>query len=36
VASPEEVSRALVALTEPAAEWASGAVVDFNGASFLR
>ncbi|HET8599714.1 MAG TPA: SDR family oxidoreductase [Segeticoccus sp.] len=36
VASPEEVARALVALAEPAAEWVSGAVVDFNGASYLR
>ncbi len=36
VASPEEVARAIVTLAEPTAEWVSGAVVDFNGASHLR
>jgi len=36
VASPEEVARAIVTLAGPAAEWVSGAVVDFNGASYLR
>ncbi|GAA1179499.1 3-oxoacyl-[acyl-carrier-protein] reductase [Ornithinimicrobium humiphilum] len=36
VATPEEVAAALVTLAEPGAEWASGAVVDFNGASYLR
>lgn len=36
VASPGEVARAIVALADPAAEWVSGAVVDFNGASHLR
>ena len=36
VASPEEVARAIVTLAEPGAEWVSGAVVDFNGASHLR
>ena len=36
VASPEEVAAAVVALAEPQAEWVSGAVVDFNGASYLR
>ncbi|MBT9254542.1 SDR family oxidoreductase [Phycicoccus sp. MAQZ13P-2] len=36
VARPEEVAAAVVALAEPAAEWASGAVLDFNGASYLR
>ena len=36
VASPEEVAAAIVTLAEPGAEWASGAVVDFNGASHLR
>ncbi|HET7303927.1 MAG TPA: SDR family oxidoreductase [Segeticoccus sp.] len=36
VASPEEVACAVVALADPAAEWVSGAVVDFNGASHLR
>jgi len=36
VATPEEVARVIVALADPAAEWVSGAVVDFNGASYLR
>ncbi len=36
VATAEEVARAVVALADPAAEWVSGAVVDFNGASHLR
>nr|WP_281497122.1 SDR family oxidoreductase [Ornithinimicrobium sp. F0845] len=36
VASPEEVAAAICALAEPGAEWVSGAVVDFNGASYLR
>jgi len=36
VASAEEVAGAVVTLAEPAAEWVSGAVVDFNGASYLR
>jgi NAD(P)-dependent dehydrogenase (short-subunit alcohol dehydrogenase family) len=36
VATPEEVAHAVVALAAPEAEWASGAVVDFNGASYLR
>jgi NAD(P)-dependent dehydrogenase (short-subunit alcohol dehydrogenase family) len=36
VARPEEVARAIVALAEPGAEWASGAILDFNGASYLR
>ncbi|MGI9157449.1 MAG: SDR family NAD(P)-dependent oxidoreductase [Marmoricola sp.] len=36
VALPEEVARAVVALADPGAEWVSGAVVDFNGASYLR
>ncbi len=36
VATPEEVAAAVVALADPAAEWVSGAVVDFNGASHLR
>jgi len=36
VATPEEVARAVVTLADPAAEWVSGAVVDFNGASYLR
>ena len=36
VATPQEVAEALVALAEPSAEWASGAVIDFNGASYLH
>lgn len=36
IAHPEEVAAAIVTLAEPGAEWASGAVVDFNGASHLR
>ena len=36
VASPEEVAQAVCTLASPGAEWASGAVVDFNGASHLR
>jgi NAD(P)-dependent dehydrogenase (short-subunit alcohol dehydrogenase family) len=36
VARPEEVAAAVVALVEPWSEWASGAVLDFNGASHLR
>ena len=36
VATPEEVARAVMALAQPAAEWAAGAILDFNGASYLR
>ena len=36
VATADEVALAVVALAAPEAEWASGAVVDFNGASYLR
>lgn len=36
VATPQEVAAAIGALAEPGAEWVSGAVVDFNGASHLR
>ena len=36
VAQPEEVADAVVALADPWSLWASGAVVDFNGASHLR
>ena len=36
VASPAEVAGAILTLAEPGAEWVSGAVVDFNGASYLR
>jgi 3-oxoacyl-[acyl-carrier protein] reductase len=36
VATPEEVAAAVVWLASPFAGWSSGAVVDFNGASYLR
>jgi 3-oxoacyl-[acyl-carrier protein] reductase len=36
VARPEEVAAAIVWLASPEAEWASGAVLDLNGASYLR
>ncbi len=36
VARPEEVAAAVVWLASPDAEWASGAVLDLNGASYLR
>ena len=36
VARPEEVAAAIVWLASPEAEWASGAILDLNGASYLR
>jgi 3-oxoacyl-[acyl-carrier protein] reductase len=36
VALPEEVAAAVVYLASPEAGWASGAVLDLNGASYLR
>jgi 3-oxoacyl-[acyl-carrier protein] reductase len=36
VATPEEVASAVLYLASPEAELASGAVLDFNGASYLR
>jgi 3-oxoacyl-[acyl-carrier protein] reductase len=36
VATPEEVARVVVFLASPGAEYATGAVVDVNGASYLR
>jgi 3-oxoacyl-[acyl-carrier protein] reductase len=36
VALPEEIAAAVVYLASPAAAWASGAVLDLNGASYLR
>jgi NAD(P)-dependent dehydrogenase (short-subunit alcohol dehydrogenase family) len=36
VATPQEVAAAVVYLASPQAEWASGTVLDLNGASYLR
>lgn len=36
IAEPEEVAAAVLQLASPGAEWASGAVLDLNGASYLR
>lgn len=36
VAEPDEVAAAVVWLASPEAQWASGAVLDLNGASYLR
>jgi 3-oxoacyl-[acyl-carrier protein] reductase len=36
VARPDEVAAAVLYLASPEAEWASGAVLDLNGASYLR
>jgi 3-oxoacyl-[acyl-carrier protein] reductase len=36
VAKPEEIAAAVVYLASPEAEWASGTVLDLNGASYLR
>ncbi|MET9362664.1 SDR family oxidoreductase [Streptomyces sp. NPDC006632] len=36
VASPDEIAAAVLWLASPAAEWASGTVLDLNGASYLR
>jgi 3-oxoacyl-[acyl-carrier protein] reductase len=36
VATPEEIAAAVVYLASDEAEWASGAVLDLNGASYLR
>lgn len=36
VPTPTEVAKAIIMLASPEAEWASGAVLDFNGASYLR
>jgi NAD(P)-dependent dehydrogenase (short-subunit alcohol dehydrogenase family) len=36
VATPDEIAAAIVWLASPDAEWASGAILDLNGASYLR
>ena len=36
VATPEEIAAAVVWLASPEAQWASGAILDLNGASYLR
>lgn len=36
VATPEDVAAIVLFLASPEAEWASGTVVDANGASYLR
>jgi len=36
VPGPQEVADAVLYLASPAAEWTSGAVLDFNGASYFR
>jgi 3-oxoacyl-[acyl-carrier protein] reductase len=36
VARPDEIAEAVVWLASPTAEWASGTIVDLNGASYLR
>ncbi|SEG90925.1 NAD(P)-dependent dehydrogenase, short-chain alcohol dehydrogenase family [Nonomuraea solani] len=36
VARPQEIAAAVLYLASPAAEWASGTVLDLNGASYLR
>ena len=36
VGTPEEVAAAVLYLASPEATWSSGAVLDLNGASYLR
>ncbi|MET9709901.1 SDR family NAD(P)-dependent oxidoreductase [Nocardiopsis alba] len=36
VATPEEIAAAVIHLASPEAEWASGSVLDLNGASYLH
>lgn len=36
IAEPEEIAAAVVYLGSPLAEWASGGILDLNGASYLR
>ena len=36
VPTADEVAKAVLFLASPEAEWASGSVLDFNGASYFR
>jgi NAD(P)-dependent dehydrogenase (short-subunit alcohol dehydrogenase family) len=36
ISKPEELAQAVFFLASSENEWASGAVLDFNGASYLR
>jgi 3-oxoacyl-[acyl-carrier protein] reductase len=36
VATTQEVALAVMSLAGPQAEWASGSILDFNGASYLH
>jgi len=36
VADPDEIAAAVAFLASPEAEWASGGILDLNGASYLR
>jgi 3-oxoacyl-[acyl-carrier protein] reductase len=36
VPTPQEIAKAVLFLASPEAQWASGAILDFNGASYLR
>jgi NAD(P)-dependent dehydrogenase (short-subunit alcohol dehydrogenase family) len=36
VATVEEIAAGVLYLASPGAEWASGAILDLNGASYLR
>ena len=36
IATPEEIAATVAFLASPAAEWASGGIIDLNGASYLR
>jgi 3-oxoacyl-[acyl-carrier protein] reductase len=36
VPTAKEVPKAILFLASPSAQWASGAILDFNGASYLR
>jgi NAD(P)-dependent dehydrogenase (short-subunit alcohol dehydrogenase family) len=36
VADPDEIAAAVAFLASPQAEWASGGILDLNGASYLR